>query len=130
MVYDHIKVYTGMKSNENLFLQGIVSFPKCPDNYSNLGSYYIDRNQPFKAIQPLSLAIVNTEGYKFNLFVNLANCYAACGYYAKALHWSREAFKICEKDKIDDLKKQIFRLESRLKKIRQNEKLLKSKGII
>ena len=124
------KYIPAWRSNESLFLQGMVSFPKCPDNYSNLGSYYMDRGMHFKAIQPLSLAIMNTTGYKFNLFVNISSCFASCGYYEKALHWSREAFKMCEKDKIDDLRKQIFRLEARVRKVRENEKLLKAKGII
>lgn len=119
------------KSNEHLFSHSLVSFPDCPDNYTNLAGFYLDKKDFFSAIKPCLGALrACKEEDTGQIHINLGNCYSNCGFYAKALYHYRESLKYAFLKDIDPIKKQIWKLEQLMEKIRKNEKLLKERGII
>lgn len=119
------------KNNKQLFIESAFAFPKAPENYNNLASYYIDWGQWWKAAEALLMSLkYSSDKESFNVNSNLAYCYAQCASFDKALHYSRMAMIQCPQSKSEALHRQIRDLEERVKRVRNNQKLLKQRGII
>lgn len=125
--WSYIRAY---KNNLSLLSHSISSFPGTPENYNNLASHYLERGQRDKAIEPLLCALHLSTNKSSGTHINLANCFASCGYYQKALFHTEEALKYCGEDIKESLNQQRNELIDKLGKIEQNKRTLKKYGII
>lgn len=118
------------KDNERLFGYSSTQFPESAENWVNFGSYYIERGDHFTAIKPLLLAERLTEGNKYGIYVDLANCYASGGFFQKALMWTEKALGCATLDKIGEMIEQKKRLENKLNIINHGHNRLKKMGVV
>lgn len=88
------------KHNRNLFAYSISAFPEAPENYNNLSSYYLQKNQPHKAIEPLMLVIRYGHGNKDKNWANLGHAYLKINLFDKAHHCFEEALKLTQEEKL------------------------------
>jgi len=114
------------KHNRNLFSYSISNFPWASENYTNLASFYIERNQHFQAISPLLMAVKCAELVDYKLYTNLANCYGTSGLHEKALVYTRMAHQVAPASIKDDLQPQIDELERRIYEVEENRQWLQS----
>lgn len=120
------------KDNKTLFSYSISQFPKAPENYNNLASYYLDYKQFYEALKPLLLAYNNTSGARYNIIANLASTYGRLGEFKKALDYTLEARRQpdCPKDQIEALSVQEQNLRLRLQRVNDNKRVLKKMKIL
>ena len=103
------------KSNLILFSNGMGAFPNAPGNYNNVGSYYCDKRQWVKAIEPLLLSIKLSKFCDYNILANLVECYSHLGIYTKALDYLKIAQERCPKHLVDVLHNRKLELEGKLR---------------
>jgi len=101
------------RHNVNLFSQSITAFPRTPENYVNLASYYIENRNFHNAINPLLIALQYAEGNKKGIYIDLAACFAAERSYERALYYTQLALEVCSKSEQTSLKLQSFELNRR-----------------
>jgi len=105
------------RHNLNLFTYSIKSFPHASGNHTNLYSYYLHKDEPLKAINPLYHAILNTYGNKSYLWMELASTYGKLQRPREALKCTENALGECfPKDK-DTLIKQRDEIKEKVRKI-------------
>jgi len=118
------------KSNERLFAYSTTQFPECPENYNNLASHYMERGNSFSAIKPLLVAERLTEGDKYGIYVNLANCYGVNGFHQKALDYTDKAINAAPADEVSVLFKQRNKLKDRIDTVHNNREQLQKMGVL
>lgn len=122
--YRSLTYVPAYKSNQNLFSYGISQFPRCPENYNNLGSFFIERGDHYSAIKPMLLAERLTVGNKFGIYVQLANIYSKCRQYQEGFKWTTKALDIAPLNEIAPLMEQRNELERRLYRVQKYNKEL------
>ena len=113
-----------------LFIHSAEAHPLCSENFNNLASYYLDKKDSLRAIQPLLLAERLDVAKTFNIPVNLANCFLSVGNYSRALEYSEKAMALCPQDQEAELTKQINWLREKIGIMQYHQKKLRKMGII
>lgn len=124
---EYVKAF---KDDATLFSYSVTQFPDCPENYVNLGSYYISRGNWFNAIKPMLMAEKLTIGNRFGVYMNLANCYGRSGMYGKAMEYTLKAVDTAPKDQLEGLLAQRDEIHNRITALEHNKKKLKKMGVI
>ena len=126
--YIHTRRY---RTNETLFAYAMHSQPNCPENFNNLGNYYMDKGQLSNAVRPLQVAEILTDGDKFRIYASLMQCYKTTRNYGKALEYANKALgSNCPEDRHDEILGFRNDLYNKILTIKKHNKLLRKKGII
>lgn len=100
------------KNNQQLFSYSITQQKDAPENYVNLGSYYLDKGDYISAIKPLLMAERLLDGNKFMVYANLASCYAYGRMFDKSIYYTEKALSNnCPIDRAEDLNNQLNKLK-------------------
>ena len=118
------------KDEASLFSYSMMQFKDCPENYANLASYYISREDWITAIKPLLIAERLAKGNRLGIYMNLANCYAMGGVYDKAMGYTMKAYDEAPLDLKQSLYRQRLELNNRIVAIDRNRKKLRKMGVL
>lgn len=115
------------KHNINLFSYSVVNFPKAPENYVNMASYYLDFHRYQDALKPLLVAERLMPTPKFSILMNITNSYLQyfersrdLAALPKAYEYNQKALAIAPKNKVLFLKTQATEIKDRIHKINRN----------
>lgn len=120
----HLYIKT-FKNLETLYTNGILSFPQAPENYNNLGSYYVNCQRYAEALRPLFYGLQLSRGNKSNIHIQIARCYQAKRDYKSALEHIDKALIDCPKDKEAEYKGYWHTFRNKAIDQAHNEKMLK-----
>ena len=115
--WDYIPAW---KHNKYLFSYSITQFPGAPENYNNLGSYYLDMKNPNEAINPLMAAQKLSVGTKSRATSNLASAFGMLGdqgqrgAYEHAMVWAVLALEEAPENYKPNVRKVIDHLNNRI----------------
>lgn len=119
------------RNNETLFAYSMEAQPDSPENFNNLGNYYMDMGRISDAVRPLQVAEVLSKGDKHRIYASLMRCYYSARQYGKALLYAGKALaENCPDDRYDEIQKARNDILDKIKTIKRHEKLLRREGIV
>jgi hypothetical protein len=120
--WDYIKTF---KNNLLHFVSGSDAFPESPENFNNVGSWYLDKKHYMKAAEYLLISEKLQTTPSYQLYANLASCLIHLGSYSNSRYYALRALQYAPKDKYKFIESQILWLDNKLVDEAKEKKLRK-----